>query len=260
VGRAAAIGVLLLLPWPATAQEIRRQPVQELFLTEVVYPQGKGEVQFTVGALVDRSQPTHAGLLPISIEYGLTNRWQIEAGWEGYGESPGSPFGEVRTARLSIGTKYSVMNIARTRLHAAAGINAEFPQAGAVGDAQGETRSELEPFVALAGDIRRVTLFGSLGVSVDAGAVKDLAERGIRPRDPGTASFGALIAFSHVTIATEYTDRSDSLPWRLDGAALITPSIVVHLGHEWELAAGTPIGMRRGEHTPGIALHAVKEF
>ena len=52
---------------------------------------------------------------PLEIECGLTDRWQVDASWAGYAEFHENPFGNLRTARASIGTKYSFMNIAKSR-------------------------------------------------------------------------------------------------------------------------------------------------
>ena len=50
------------------AQEKWRQPQQELFLTETVYPQEKHELQVTLGALVDRTRSDSAAWVPFSAE------------------------------------------------------------------------------------------------------------------------------------------------------------------------------------------------
>jgi hypothetical protein len=199
--------------------------------------------------------------MPLGIEYGLTNHWQIEAGWDGYTQFHRSPFKHMHTARASIGTKYSWMNIAGSPVHAAFGVDVEFPYASSFAAGEGEQGTELEPFAALAFDFPwSLTAFGSFTASVEPGEIANLAERGARPDDPGTISMGALKAFRHVTLAAEYTNRSDQLPWRLNGAPLLTPSIVLHPGHQWELAAGTPIAMRSGNRDPGVALNVIKEF
>ena len=193
--------------------------------------------------------------------YGVTNRWQIEAGWDGYTQFHRSPFKHLRTARVSVGTKYSLMNIAHSPVHAAFGVDVEFPSADALPDGEGEDDMEIEPFVALAADLRgRVTLFGSIGASVEPKDVTDLVRRGERPDDRGTAGLGALLAFQRATLAAEYTTRSDVLPWRLEGAPLLTPSIAIHPGHKWELAVGMPIGVRQSQRHPGVAGKIVKEF
>lgn len=122
------LAALILLPNVAVGQEPPEQPLQELFLTETVYPQEKRELQLTLSSLVDRSRSDLAAVMPFTIEYGLSNRWQIEASWDGYTQFHKSPFKHMRTARFSIGTKYSFMNIAHSRVHAAVGLDAEFPR------------------------------------------------------------------------------------------------------------------------------------
>ena len=70
----------------------------------------------------------------------------------------------------------------------------------------------------------------------------------------------ALVAFHVVTIAMEYTNRSDDLPWRLNGSPLVTPSVILHPGGKWELGFGIPIGLREGSRMPGLAWNVIKEF
>ena len=251
---------LMCLLRPVAAQE-RTQPLQELFFTEVIYPQEKGETQLTFGALIDRSEQVPAAIVPFSIEYGITNRWQIEAAWDGYSRSRSAPVKQLRTARFSVGTKYSLMNIAGSPVHAAVGIDVEFPHPNAFADDEGEDSVDLEPFIAMAVDVgRRLTVFGSATLSWEPHDVAALVEHATPPEDPGTLSAGALVAMARVTVAVEYTNRSDELPWRLDGAPLLTPSIVLHPPHKWEVGVGTPIGLRHGERQPGVVAHIVKEF
>lgn len=249
----------LLVPVGAYAQDKAPQPVQELFLTEMVYPQEKGEVQFTIGALVDRTRNDRAALMPFSVEYGITNRWQVEASWDGYTQFHSAPFSHLRSARVSIGTKYSAMNIAHSPVHAAIGLDVEFPDQGAIPDDE-ESAVEFEPSVSVAADLpHHVTLFAAANLSLasaDAGALLE----GERPDDPGTLGGGVMVAIAHATIALEYTNRSDNLPWRIQGSPIVTPSLTLHPGGQWELAFGMPVGVRAGTHRPGLALHVIKEF
>ena len=78
--------VLTILSGPASAQESPKpaQPVQELFFTEVVYPQSRHEVQLTLGSFVDRTSADKSALAPVSVEFGLTDRLQLEGAWYGY--------------------------------------------------------------------------------------------------------------------------------------------------------------------------------
>src|SRR5689334_17098895 len=91
--RVAALALVAVAVFPAraNAQADRPQPIQERFLNEVGYPQDKGETQITLSSLVDRSQSTRAALLTASVEYGLTDRWQIEGAWSGFTESTRAP-------------------------------------------------------------------------------------------------------------------------------------------------------------------------
>ena len=57
------------------------QPIQELFQTEAVYPQQEGELQFTLLPPY-RNSPTREKVeIPMSMEFGITDAWQIEVGW-----------------------------------------------------------------------------------------------------------------------------------------------------------------------------------
>lgn len=227
-----------------------------MFLTELVYPQEKHEVQLTLASLIDRTTEDESALVPFSVEYGITNHWQLEGSWSGYTEFRGAPWSHLRSAKFSVGTKYSFMNIAHSPVHVALGFDAEFPVAGAV-PGPGDNGIELEPTLAVAVDVKRVTVFASGTASLAPQEVKEI-EKGLD--DPGTLSGGALVAFRYATIAVEYASRSDSLPWRLDGSPLLTPSLVLHPPHDWELGFGLPTGVRTGFRRPGIAIHVIKEF
>jgi hypothetical protein len=235
-----------------------RQPVQELFLTETVYPQDKHELQITVRTFFDRSRTSLDRLLPLAVEYGLTDRWQVEGSWEGYTRHGAVGHLPLRTARVSVGTKYSVKNVHGSPIHAALGIDAEFPHENAFLDEEGEDTFQLEPFVALAADLgRHVVLFGSLGASLSPRGHTD--EALTRLDDLGTISMGGLLAVKRVTLAAEYSTRSDELPWRLDGGALVVPSVTLHLHDRVEFGAAMPIGVSNAKR-PGIAFQLVTEF
>jgi hypothetical protein len=254
---------LTVLSAPVWAQEAPKpaQPLQELFFTEVVYPQSRHEVQLTLGSFVDRTRADKSALAPISVEFGLTDHLQLEGAWYGYSHYHDDPLGHLVTARWSAGAKYSLMNIRQSSIHAAFGIDVEFPRPSAFSAGEGENDdTEFEPYVAMAGDVGGVTLFGSAGLSLAKGQLRPVLTGKEAPDDQGTISGGALIRLRRVTVAGEYTSRSDQAPWRLNGSPLVTPSLVVHPGGEWELGFGLPIGIRAGTHKPGLALHLVKEF
>jgi hypothetical protein len=67
----------------AMAQSEPDQPVQEVFQTELVYPQEKGAFQFTSSSTLGRVNKKFSH--DLSIEYGLTHAWQISLEWETFG-------------------------------------------------------------------------------------------------------------------------------------------------------------------------------
>ena len=243
----------------AQAQQKLEPPVQELFFTEVVYPQDEGETQVTIGLVVDRSRPERGTLMPVSIEYGITGRWQIDAGWDGFTQFHTSPLHNLQTARFSVGTKYSLLNIGQRPVHVAIGIDAEFAHSSGISSSAGEEGTEFEPFVAVAADLRRVTIFGSAAASMERASVPPVTNEAERPDDTGTISFGGLVVVSRIALVAEYTNRSDTLPWRINGAPILSPSVTVHPGKNWEVAIGAPMPMRHG-HKPGFSMRLVKEF
>jgi hypothetical protein len=153
------------------------------------------------------------------------------------------------------------MNVAGSPFHMAVGADAEFPRADALSPSDGEDGLEVEPFVAVAGDVgHRFTVFGSVAASVKPHEVAQIVQRGERPDDPGTISGGALIAFQHITLATEYTNRDDAFPWRLDSGPVVTPAVIFRPTEHWEFAVGTPMGWRAGQRHRSLAMHLVSEF
>lgn len=254
----------MLLPGVAWAQEGKtrpEQPLQELFFTEVVYPQSRHELQITVGSLVDRTRQDKSALVPIGIEFGLTDRLQVGTEWDGYSQFHTIPVSHPRTSKVTVGAKYTFLNSQAFPLQAALGMDVEFPRGDAFSDGEGETGTQFEPFLALALDLGRgVTLFGSGGLSLERDAVTGILHGQTLPDDTGTLSGGALVQCGRVTLAGEYTSRSDQAPWRLNGSPLVTPSVVFHPGGDWELGFGLPIGTQKGTHRPGLALHVIKEF
>jgi hypothetical protein len=74
IGGCHLLALLTFIPaLPAAAAEAV-QPTQEVFQTELVYPQEAGEVQLTTRTRFRRSRDGSAAQVPLAIEYGITNR------------------------------------------------------------------------------------------------------------------------------------------------------------------------------------------
>src|SRR5215469_10045714 len=58
--------------------------LEELFQSETVYPQEKGEFQLTLMPRFLDHRHGNAFVSPVGFEYGLTDSWQVEGDWDSY--------------------------------------------------------------------------------------------------------------------------------------------------------------------------------
>lgn len=261
-----AVGLLALLVAVGAAEgqqrspDEPRQPLQELIRTEVVYPQEKGELQLTFLSTADRGRNGSVLAFPLEVEFGLTDAWQVGLEWGTYSRvRTGDAVSSGRGA-LAVGTKYSFMNISGSRVHAAVGLEAEFPGGLGAGGFREDDR-EIEPFVALAADVHEgVQAFFHIGRAFVGGAAA--SEAGDEDEEPSANvrwNAGALIAIRRVTVAGELNARTNGSPWRRGGQLYATPSVTFLLPSPWEIGVGMPIGLNRHSDRFGLAVHVIYE-
>lgn len=53
------------------------RPIEELFKTDVVYPQQKGELEVELASIYQNHTGVDAWTIPMSLEYGLSDCWQV---------------------------------------------------------------------------------------------------------------------------------------------------------------------------------------
>jgi len=227
----------------------RRQPLQELIQTEVVYPQEKRELQLTVGSRFDNERDSDSLAVPVSLEYGLTDAWQVGLEWGAYSHmsSPGSV--ASGTGDLAVNTKYSFMNIGGSRMHAAVGVEAGLPRHL---ESQVDRRGrEVEPYAVFAADLNRrgVQVFGHVGLAFAAGADSDhQLEKELQ------WNAGALVPLGSITLATELNVRNDRLTVRGARELYVTPSITFRTSRVLEFGIGVPVGLTSGSNRMGISV------
>ena len=207
------------------------QALEEVFQSDLVFPQERGEIQITLGASGFEREEGDRLQVPLTLEYGITDRFQVELEWDGYlrdrfdDEPSADGYGDAE-----IGIAYSWMAIHGSGWHAAAGF--ELPVE--LGDApledddeeEEEGEEEVAPFFVLARDLpgrpgSQISLNG--GVEIGGGE---------------TEWFGNLVGFVPVrswvlTAEINWTEEE----------SYFTPGVVWHPGGEWELGAGFPIGL-----------------
>jgi hypothetical protein len=230
----------------------REQPLEEVFQTDLVYPQDKGEVQVTFAPRFQRGGKFHRLILPLKIEYGITDAWQVELGWESLQQHhPDEGASTVGLGDLRIGTKYSFMNMANTHVHTAVGFDLLVP-VGNINRGLTEGLLEYEPFVILAQDfpaLHNLQLFTQVGVGL-VQRVKQAdnpAERESAAHE-STLNVGFFLPFDlpvgTFIFTSEFNWRTNR--WNNDGQEdqkYYTPGLVWHLPGGWELGIGAAIGL-----------------
>lgn len=207
------------------------QALEEVFQSDLVFPQERGEIQITLGASgFDREEGDRLQV-PLTLEYGITDRFQVELEWDGYlrdrfdGDEPSADgFGDAE-----IGVAYSWMAIRGSGWHAAAGFELPVELGDAPpedDDEEEEAEEEVAPFFVLARDLPgrpggQVSLNG--GVEIGGGE---------------TEWFGNLVGF----VPIKSWVLTAEINWT-EEESYFTPGIVWHPGGEWELGAGFPIGL-----------------
>jgi hypothetical protein len=235
------IAASLLLATPLTVHA--QQQVQELFRTELVYPQEKGEIQLTAGAT--GLGAARSADLPMAVEYGLSDAWQLSVEWRATAGRPANRGAQ----EVTFGTKYGFMNLAGRTIHAAVGFEVEIPRGAAAG---GEI-VRYTPTVALAMDLPAIhdaQVFGAVSVAWAGPADRGSEAEGAVPYVSG----GAMLPFSRLALAAELTlEREDE-----QSHAFVTPSIVLNVSRALQLAVGTPIRL----HSAGdrLALSALLTY
>lgn len=220
---------LVFIVKPLYGQEIEvNQPVEEVFLTELVFPQEKGEIQFLFAPGIHLNEAAHSGYSPFSIEYGLTDSWQVEAEWSGprYRSDAASGF--------EAGSKYSFLDIAGQQIHLALGAEYGF----SVRSEEGE--SEFGTFLIVA---KEFAALGGLQVFTQIAKEWELGEEEIEEALEGaflssyTAGFVLPGKVFHITGEYAWFNENGL------NQHYAAPGIVVDLPSDLQFGIGIPIGL-----------------
>ncbi|MCP5108090.1 MAG: hypothetical protein GY950_32180, partial [bacterium] len=243
-GTCAPVPVLDALEKP----EEEEQPLQELFQTETVYPQEKGEIQFSVIADFNKKKNRESLYFPLLIEYGITDNWQVEMELSPYLYKK-NLLGKKRYGidTLEIGTKYSFMNIADTRLHAAVGFELGIPFRRS-GEPTGDEEIEYEPFFILAKDfpgLNNAQVFTELRLGIE----KDFEEMEFN------WNIGFFIPVGRYCFTGELNFTGGE-----NKELYFTPGLVWNLPGTWELGTGVAIGLNDFSDNFRVILILTYEF
>lgn len=247
------------------ATEEPEQPVQEVFQTGLVYPQERGEVQLSYTSRFSQGLGHSSLHTPLSLEYGITDRWQIEIEWNAM--SRRTETGEATTrgqGDMQIGTQYSFMNMRGSNFHSAVGFEVSLPT-GSLDKELSEGFIEYEPYFIVARDfpkLNNLQIFSQIGVGF-VQRVKRHVE--LEDDEPAAHEFnlgvGMFVPFRRLVFTGEFNLSTNR--WNNDGRERemhVTPGVMFRLPRNWEIGIGAPIGLTSGADRSGAIFKFIYEF
>lgn len=241
----------------AFAQAERDQPLQELFQTEVVYPQEKGAFQFMSAANFSRGNQKFSS--DLTVEYGLTHAWQIDLQWESFVRKKTEDGLTLRgSGDLRIGTKYSFLNIHGSHFHSAIGFELGLPAASA-NRGISEGKIEYEPYIIVARDfprLSRLQLFSQLGLTLAHSITRSTATADNHDGKTVELNSGMFVPYGHARFTMEINWSKATK----ENSLYLTPGIIWKLPRNLEFGVGMPIGLSRDAESFRTIVKLVYEF
>jgi hypothetical protein len=248
----------------AATNQISR-PIEELFKNDTVYVQEKGEWQAGLSPTWQNNPAGNTWTVPIVLEYGLTDQWQVEAEWNALVQHR-SENGSVASGigDLELGTQYSFMNVGGSLFHVAPLFSIELPLAN-VNQGLTEGFLEYQPAVVLARDFPRLhhtQVFAEIGLT--------FVQRVKRPSDsddvePAAHSFnlgtGFFTPFAHGALTMEFNWANNQ--WNHHGTQndlYLTPGVIWKPVRGVELGVGLPVGLNNSSDRYDVVFHVIYEF
>ena len=239
--RFALLGALLVAT-SAQAQSEGRPGPEEFFLGDVVFSQERGEVQLTAAPSLARADAHRSLRTPLSFEVGLTDAWQVEAGWSL------APFASEAEHEVEVGTQYTALNVGGGPVHAAVGVEAEW---------EGAEFEAAVPYLVLATAFGRVHAFvqGAVPLRSD-----EDADEG--PPLAGEAEGRAtLIAGAALPVGPAFvTAEAAWTPTGLGDRLALAPGVAAPLADGWQLGLALPVAWQGGRATVGLSAFVAFEF
>jgi hypothetical protein len=237
----------------------------ELFKTDMVYPEEKGECEFELAPTFQHAADGDTLTIPLSVEYGLTSNWQAEVEWNSFVQHNPTDGPTTRgIGDLELGTQYSFLNVGGSLFHIAPLFSIEFPL-GDVNKDLSEGFIEYNPAMIVARDfpqLHNAQLFTEMGFN--------FVQRVKTPSDPDEKepaadeldwNAGFFVPFSRGAISMEFNWENNQ--WNNHGdenQMYLTPGLIWKLLGDVEIGVGIPVGLNNDSDRFGIITHLIVEF
>jgi hypothetical protein len=213
--------------------------IQEFFFAERVYTEARHEVQVTISADFRRTNAISLSEIPLLIEYGITDRLQVEADIPLY--STKSNLAVANAERdITVGTLYSFLPDLN-KFALTAGVALNFPQGRS--NQEGEDKVRVQPTVIIARKVGRGEVHSGLSVAIGRTSETTYNIAGVYPwaRWRGTLELNGVVN-------------------NQQHALLVAGGIVRQVGAGFELGIGSPVGLTRGLPHWGAIFKLTREF
>lgn len=228
-------------------------PIEELFKSELVFPQEQGEIQIA-SLPTYRDGPEGSSLeIPIGIEYGITDALQLEVEWSAYIDADADDPEESGSGQgnLQVGLMYSLIDIGGSGFHAAAGAEYEFASGDRRFLENGVREDSQELFLMFAKDLSDTAdslVFLQLGVELQSGG-DDGASSDDDPADGGDddegpidhnvwyANLGGYLPLGEAVLSLEFNLSEE------EEERYVTPGISYQPDDGIELGVGVAFGL-----------------
>lgn len=242
-----------------------RRPLEELFKTDLVYAQEKGEWQLEVAPFYQNNSSGNLWTLPLSMEYGLTDNWQVEAEWDAFVQHvSGEHSSSCGIGDLEVGSQYSFMNLGGSSFDLAPRFSIGIPL-GDVNKGLSEGFMEYTPAVILARDFpqfHHLQLFSEIGLGIVRRVKKPAVVAQAAPAADGL-NFGAgfFVPVSQGTVTLEFNWNNNQ--WNHhgeDNEFYLTPGCTWKPLKGLEIGLGIPVGLNSGADRYDVIAHIIYEF
>ncbi len=261
------LGSLALLAWMAasTTFALQAQPIapeyeppsEQAFQTETLETQDKGQVTFVWGGSFSRSDSHYASEHPVTMDYGITDHWQIrfEVG-PSMRRDPETGALARTTGDWLVGTKRDFLNLGGTDIHLAAGFNFAAPS-----DTNNPMSSGVRaynPYLVLAKDLPGSSrVFTHMGVDL----LQNVQESEEAAAHVLNWSSGYYFPVREFLLLSEFSLSTDR--WNHAGQTremYVTPGVFRRLSDRWWVGVGVPVGLNADSTKLGVTLALIYEF
>lgn len=236
--------LLLVVPFSCVlSQELpddKRLP-EELAITRSIVIQEADELESTVTFQYSKSQPAENYGAEAELEYGLTDRWEIDADvpyefLRPKNESGANGIGDVEAA-----VRYGVVPLRQGPVALTAGLEFGIPTGDRTRDL-GEGRLTLEPFLTAS------TWLGPCNVQVNGGWTRAVTNAGKEPLDDFEYNVAILYPVKRWYVAVEGNGESSSQVTTY----YVTPELIWRPMKNLELLVAAPLGVTRESADYGV--------